>query len=325
MSDNLLLSVENVKKYFSVKKKWREQQKYIKAVDGVTFHVVEGETLGIVGESGSGKSTVAKLILQLLTPSEGTISFKGKNIAQLSSSEGKEVKKNIQTVFQDPYSSLNPRMRAKDIVTEPLLIHQKLSKKEREAIALQLLEEVGLSREHLNRYPHEFSGGQRQRLSIARAISLKPDLIVCDEAVSALDVSIQAQILNLLKQLQRDHGIAFIFIAHGLPAVKHISHRIAIMYAGKIVEVADREEMFTSPKHPYTKALIDSIPTSDPFQRKERELIKGEPPSVIDRPPGCPFHTRCPYAEEICRSKEPKLEEVSKGNSFACHFPLNIN
>ncbi|MFD1607430.1 ABC transporter ATP-binding protein [Oceanobacillus luteolus] len=260
-AEEKLLEVSNLKKHYANQK----NGPVVKAVDGVNFHVNRGETLGIVGESGSGKSTVAKMIMQLEKPTKGDILFHGKPITSLSRPE----KRKLQIIFQDPYGSLNPRMRAKDIVTEPLFIHEKMPKRERYEKALDLLEEVGLGKEHLNRYPHQFSGGQRQRLSIARAIALKPDLIVCDEAVSALDVSTQAQILHLLDTLQKTYGIAYIFIAHGLPAVRLISDRIAIMYKGKIVETGSRDEIFENPQHDYTKTLLNAVPPSHPKFREE--------------------------------------------------------
>lgn len=256
-----LLEVKGLRKHFSDQK----DGPILKAVDGVNFHVERGETLGIVGESGSGKSTIAKMIMQLEKPTEGEILFQGKNITSLTNAE----KRKLQIIFQDPYGSLNPRMKAKDIVTEPLFIHEKMPKRERYEQALKLLQEVGLDKEHLNRYPHQFSGGQRQRLSIARAIALKPDLIVCDEAVSALDVSLQAQILHLLSSLQKTYGIAYIFIAHGLPAVRLISDRIAIMYKGEIVETGTRDEIFENPQHDYTKSLLAAVPPSHPRLREE--------------------------------------------------------
>lgn len=256
-----LLEVKGLRKYFSDQK----DGPILKAVDGVNFHVERGETLGIVGESGSGKSTIAKMIMQLEKPTEGEILFHGKNITSLTNAE----KRKLQIIFQDPYGSLNPRMKAKDIVTEPFFIHEKMPKRERYEQALKLLQEVGLDKEHLNRYPHQFSGGQRQRLSIARAIALKPDLIVCDEAVSALDVSLQAQILHLLSSLQKTYGIAYIFIAHGLPAVRLISDRIAIMYKGEIVETGTRDEIFENPQHDYTKSLLAAVPPSHPRLRED--------------------------------------------------------
>lgn len=259
--DHPLLEVKNLRKHFMEDK----HGTVLKAVDGVNFHVERGETLGIVGESGSGKSTVAKMIMQLEHPTAGEINFQGIPVSSLPNSE----KRKLQIIFQDPYSSLNPRMKAKDIVTEPLFIHEKMPKQERYKRALELLEEVGLGKEHMNRFPHQFSGGQRQRLSIARAVALKPDLIVCDEAVSALDVSLQAQILHLLSTLQKTYGIAYIFIAHGLPAVRLISDRIAIMYKGNIVETGTRDEIFENPQHDYTKSLLDAVPPSHPRWREE--------------------------------------------------------
>lgn len=261
-----LLEVNNLSKSFSLEKKSKQ---ILKAVDNVSFQIYEGETLGIVGESGSGKSTIAKMILQLLSPTEGTIHFLGTDIAKQSKTMQKESKSKMQAIFQDPYASLNPRMKAKEIVTEPLTIHRNLNKKDRDKEALILLKEVGLDSQHLNRYPHEFSGGQRQRLSIARAIALKPDLIICDEAVSALDVSIQAQILNLLKHLQNIHGLSYLFIAHGLPVVKHISDRVAIMKKGQIVEIGTTTEIFNNPTHTYTKSLLHAVPPAHPRDRKD--------------------------------------------------------
>lgn len=260
----ILLDVSHVSKSFPVK----ESASSFTAVNDVSFQVFKGETLGIVGESGSGKSTLARMILQLLTPDSGDITFLGKKLFHLSRSEQKESKSRLQAVFQDPYGSLNPRMRAQEIVTEPLLIHRQLSKRNQKQKALELLKEVGLKAEHLNRFPHEFSGGQRQRLSIARAIALKPDLIVCDEAVSALDVSIQAQVLDLLQSLQKQYGISYIFIAHGLPTVKDISHRVAIMNKGEIVEIGETEDIFHAPTQSYTKALLQAVPISHPKYRK---------------------------------------------------------
>lgn len=263
-NNKVLLEVSNLTKTFPVK----NQQDSFTAVNKVSFQVFKGETLGIVGESGSGKSTLAKMILQLLPPDSGEIRFLNKDLLHLKNVEKKKTKRHIQAVFQDPYGSLNPRMRAIEIVTEPLVIHEKMSKKERKEKALHLLQEVGLEEIHLNRFPHEFSGGQRQRLSIARAIALKPDLIVCDEAVSALDVSIQAQVLSLLQSLQEEYGLSYIFIAHGLPTVKEISHRVAIMNKGEIVEIGDTESIFTHPRHPYTQSLLNAIPVSHPRDRQ---------------------------------------------------------
>ncbi|MFB4258455.1 ATP-binding cassette domain-containing protein [Shouchella clausii] len=267
-TSELLLDVRHLSKTFPLKKSKTNKAPSFKAVDDVSFQVFKGETLGIVGESGSGKSTVAKMILQLLEPTNGEIYFLGQNLANQS----KATKRRMQAVFQDPYASLNPRMRAKEIVTEPLILHKQLNKKNRDDKALELLHEVGLSEQHLNRFPHEFSGGQRQRLSIARAIALKPDLIICDEAVSALDVSIQAQILKLLKSLQTSYGLSYIFIAHGLPTVKQLSNRVAIMHKGKIVEIGETNDIFQSPKHTYTKSLLKAVPPSHPRDRHKPSI-----------------------------------------------------
>ncbi|PAE93687.1 ATP-binding cassette domain-containing protein [Shouchella clausii] len=267
-----LLDVRHLSKTFPLKKSKTNKASSFKAVDDVSFQVFKGETLGIVGESGSGKSTVAKMILQLLEPTSGEIYFLGQNLANQSKAESKATKRRMQAVFQDPYASLNPRMRAKEIVTEPLILHKQLNKKKRDDKALELLHEVGLSEQHLNRFPHEFSGGQRQRLSIARAIALKPDLIICDEAVSALDVSIQAQILKLLKSLQTLYGLSYIFIAHGLPTVKQLSNRVAIMHKGKIVEIGETNDIFQSPKHTYTKSLLKAVPPSHPRDRHKPSI-----------------------------------------------------
>ncbi|MBU8595285.1 ATP-binding cassette domain-containing protein [Shouchella clausii] len=271
-TSELLLDVRHLSKTFPLKKSKTNKAPSFKAVDDVSFQVFKGETLGIVGESGSGKSTVAKMILQLLEPTNGEIYFLGQNLANQSKAESKATKRRMQAVFQDPYASLNPRMRAKEIVTEPLILHKQLNKKNRDDKALELLHEVGLSEQHLNRFPHEFSGGQRQRLSIARAIALKPDLIICDEAVSALDVSIQAQILKLLKSLQTSYGLSYIFIAHGLPTVKQLSNRVAIMHKGKIVEIGETNDIFQSPKHTYTKSLLKAVPPSHPRDRHKPSI-----------------------------------------------------
>ncbi|MCM3549729.1 oligopeptide ABC transporter ATP-binding protein [Niallia circulans] len=271
-TSELLLDVRHLSKTFPLKKSKTNKAPSFKAVDDVSFQVFKGETLGIVGESGSGKSTVAKMILQLLEPTNGEIYFLGQNLANQSKAESKATKRRMQAVFQDPYASLNPRMRAKELVTEPLILHKQLNKKNRDDKALELLHEVGLSEQHLNRFPHEFSGGQRQRLSIARAIALKPDLIICDEAVSALDVSIQAQILKLLKSLQTSYGLSYIFIAHGLPTVKQLSNRVAIMHKGKIVEIGETNDIFQSPKHTYTKSLLKAVPPSHPRDRHKPSI-----------------------------------------------------
>lgn len=321
-----LLEVKKLKKYYPFKKGiFSSEVGHVRAVDGLDFTVQQGETLGIVGESGCGKSTVGQMILQLLEPTEGEIWFQGKNVSTLNKSEMKEARRNLQMIFQDPYSSLNPRMRVEDIVGEPLKIFERYSKKERREKVAELLRLVGLDTHHLTRHPHEFSGGQRQRIGIARALALNPKIIVCDEAVSALDVSIQSQILNLLHKLQNELGLTYIFIAHGLPAVKHISDRVAVMYLGRIVELADRDTLFANPKHPYTKALLSAVPIPNPLQRKERIVLQGDLPNPAAPPPGCHFHTRCPFAKPLCETKAPELLAYGKGHVAACHYPLEVD
>ncbi|MEC0183775.1 dipeptide ABC transporter ATP-binding protein [Paenibacillus peoriae] len=319
-----LLEVNGLKKYYPMKKSWFSKKSgYVRAVDDLSFQVMPGETLGIVGESGCGKSTTGQMITQLLEPTAGEIRFQGQSLSDLTDEEVRKVRRDLQFVFQDPYSSLNPRMKVFDIVAEPLQVHGLAKGKELKAEVFRLLQTVGLGAHLADRHPHEFSGGQRQRIGIARALAMKPKLIVCDEPVSALDVSIQAQILNLLKELQQQFELTYIFIAHGLPSVKHISDRIAVMYLGKIVELADRDELFARPQHPYTKALLDAVPVPDPRLRKERITLTGEIPNPANPPAGCTFHTRCPYAQEKCREQSPLLEEHTPGHVAACHFPLH--
>ncbi|GAA4724691.1 ABC transporter ATP-binding protein [Brevibacillus fulvus] len=321
--NQLLLEVKGLKKYFPFKQgMFSKQVGYVRAVDGLDFVVHRGETLGIVGESGCGKSTTGQMILQLLDATEGEILFEGKDLTKLSPEEIRKMRKDMQIIFQDPFASLNPRMKVEDIIAEPLKIHGMYKGAELKAKVIELLEVVGLGEHHLSRHPHEFSGGQRQRIGIARALALRPKLIVCDEPVSALDVSIQSQILNLLKKLQADYGLTYIFIAHGLPAVKHISDRIAVMYLGKIVELADRDALFANPRHPYTEALLSAVPIPDPTKRKERMLLEGDLPSPANPPKGCSFHTRCPYATDLCSQTPPPLQEIAEGHTVACHFPL---
>lgn len=318
-----LLEVKGLKKYFPFKQgMFSREIGYVRAVDGLNFTVNRGETLGIVGESGCGKSTTGQLILQLMEPTEGEIWFEGSELTQLKKEEIRKTRRDLQIIFQDPYSSLNPRMKVEDIIAEPLKVHGVVKPSEIRDTVKELLKVVGLGEHHLNRHPHEFSGGQRQRIGIARALALKPKLIVCDEPVSALDVSIQAQILNLLKQLQRDYNLTYIFIAHGLPAVKHISDRIAVMYLGKIVEIAERDELFDNPKHPYTEALLSAVPIPDPTERKERIILQGDLPSPANPPKGCSFNTRCPYVKDVCREVVPAFEQYADGHWAACHFPL---
>jgi oligopeptide/dipeptide ABC transporter ATP-binding protein len=318
-----LLEVKGLKKYFPFKQgMFSRKIGHVRAVDGLDFFVKRGETLGIVGESGCGKSTTGQLILQLLEPTEGEIWFEGRDMTKLGQEEMRQMRKNLQIIFQDPYASLNPRMKVEDIIAEPLKVYGMNNPIEIKKTVAELLSVVGLGEHHMKRHPHEFSGGQRQRIGIARALALKPKLIVCDEPVSALDVSIQAQILNLLKKLQKDYQLTYIFIAHGLPAVKHISDRIAVMYLGKIVELAQRDQLFAHPHHPYTEALLSAVPIADPTLRKERIILQGDLPSPSNPPMGCSFHTRCPYAKQICREVSPVLQEHEEGHFAACHFPL---
>ncbi|MCH8551714.1 MAG: dipeptide ABC transporter ATP-binding protein [Natronospirillum sp.] len=319
-----LLQVINLKQYFPIKGGFfGATVNHVKAVDDISFDVHEGETVSIVGESGCGKSTTGRSILRLEHPSAGEVRFQGKDMVSLSSSELRQTRKDLQIIFQDPYASINPRQTVADVLMEALEIQSIVPKAQRRERALELLETVGLGAYQIDRYPHEFSGGQRQRIGIARALAVNPKLIICDEAVSALDVSIQAQILNLLKQLQRDFKLTYIFISHDLGVVRHISDRIIVMYLGKIVEIADKKSLFEKPQHPYTQALLSSIPTYDPKAKTERIPLKGDVPSPIDPPEGCRFHTRCPYAQERCRVEEPKLvnlKDLQAGHEAACHY-----
>lgn len=321
----VLLEVKGLKKHFEVSDGFRKK-KLLKAVDGIDFTVFEGETLGIVGESGCGKSTTGNLLVQLVDKTEGTVIFNGQNMDALSKEEIRRSRADIQMIFQDPFSSLNPRMRVVDIIGEPLVTHTDMSKTEIREEVFKLMDAVGLDRSYGKRFPHEFSGGQRQRIGIARAIALRPKLIICDEPVSALDVSIQAQILNLLIGLQKEYQLTFIFIAHGLPAVKYISDRIAVMYLGKIVEITTKQQLFAQPMHPYTVSLVSAVPLPDPFIRDKRErvILEGDIPSNVDIPSGCRFRTRCPYAQEVCKTDEPQLSEIENGHYVSCHFPMNL-
>jgi oligopeptide transport system ATP-binding protein len=299
----------------------------VQAVDGISFNVKKGETLGLVGESGCGKSTTGRAILQLYKPTDGEVVFNGTDLVKLDSGEMRKMRRHLQMIFQDPYASLNPRMTVGNIVSEPMQIHNLVPKAERTKRVQELLQTVGLNPYFANRYPHEFSGGQRQRIGIARALAANPDFIVCDEPVSALDVSIQAQIVNLLEDLQDQFGLTYLFIAHDLSVVRHISDRVAVMYLGKIVELADRNELYENPMHPYTKALLSAIPIPDPIIEKQRErmILTGDVPSPINPPSGCHFHTRCPYVMDVCKQIDPPFTEKGKDHFVACHlYPESI-
>jgi oligopeptide/dipeptide ABC transporter ATP-binding protein len=316
-----LLSVKGLVKHFPVRKGLLQRTVgQVHAIDGISFDIAPGETLGLVGESGCGKSTTGKAILKLIDPTAGEISLGGERIDQLSRREMRPYRRQMQVVFQDPYSSLNPRLKIRDIIAEPLVNY---GITEGGAIAEKVKElagKVGLRPDTLDRYPHEFSGGQRQRIGIARALALHPSLIVCDEPVSALDVSVQAQVINLLVDLQREFSLAYLFIAHDIAVIEHISHRVAVMYLGKIVEIAERAALFTRPQHPYTEALLSAVPLPDPDMPKKRIVLKGDVPSPINPPPGCRFHTRCPYTFDRCSVEEPELQEISSGHHVACHL-----
>jgi peptide/nickel transport system ATP-binding protein/oligopeptide transport system ATP-binding protein len=317
-----LLEVQGLKKYFPVRKGvFSRTVGYVYAVDDVTFHINDGETLGLVGESGCGKSTAGKTTLKLIEPTAGTIKLRGKDITGLDPIAMRPLRGEMQIIYQDPYSSLNPRMSAGDIVGEPLTIHEVASGSEREERIAALFERVGLRPQLMKSFPHEFSGGQRQRIGIARALALSPSLIIGDEPVSALDVSIQAQVINLLTDLQDEFNLSYLFIAHDLAVVEHISHRIAVMYLGRVVEHTDKKTLFDSPMHPYTQALLAAVPLPNPkTKRRERIILTGDVPSPIRPPPGCHFHTRCPLAMDRCRSEVPKLREVVAGHWVSCHL-----
>jgi peptide/nickel transport system ATP-binding protein len=331
-SEVVLLRVNRLKKYFPVRRGvFRRIVGWVKAVDEVDFFIRVGETLGLVGESGCGKTTCARTILRLIEPTAGEVWFRSKqlgkevNVVKADKKTMKLLRREMQIIFQDPYSSLNPRMTVGDIIGEPLVVHGLAKGKALRERVAELLEAVGLKPEHMRRYPHEFSGGQRQRIGIARALALNPQLMVCDEPVSALDVSIQAQILNLLEDLQDQFGLTYLFVAHDLSVVKHISDRVAVMYLGKIVELAETEELFLRPKHPYTEALLSAVPVPDPDYQAERIILQGDVPSPVNPPKGCRFHPRCSYAKDICGKEAPELRDLGGEHFVACHFARELS
>jgi peptide/nickel transport system ATP-binding protein len=320
-----LLALDNVTKHFVVRRSLLGMPTAVVwAVDGVSFSVARGETLALVGESGCGKSTVGRLALRLMEPTAGAIRFDGRDLASLSGSELRRVRAGAQLIFQDPYGSLNPRMTVGEMLAEPLLLHTDLSSGDRRARVADLLRTVGLRGEHAQRYPHEFSGGQRQRIAIARALAVEPKLIVCDEPVSALDVSIRSQILNLLKDLQQRLGLAYIFISHDLAVVKHIAARVAVMYLGRIVESGEAKQIFAGPRHPYTQALLSAVPVPSAAGRRVRPILPGDPPSPLDPPPGCHLYPRCAHAQDVCKRSRPELAAAEDGHATACHLWRDI-
>lgn len=320
-----ILEVNNLKQYFPLKKESLFSPKQIvKAVDDISFKLYPGETLSIVGESGCGKSATGRSILRLDKPTEGEILFNGIPMESLNKKELRDVRGDIQVIFQDPYASLNPRQTIRKMLEEAMTIQKVMPKDQMESRLLELISLVGLRPEYLERYPHEFSGGQRQRIGIARALCVNPKVIICDEAVSALDVSIQAQIINLLKGMQRDFDLTFLFISHDLSVVRHISDRVIVMYLGTIVEIADKDSLFDSPSHPYTKALLSAIPSIDEQQKKDRIILKGDVPSPINPPTGCRFHTRCPFATDYCKKEAPALRSLSDTHQVACHYAEDL-
>ena len=321
-ANDVLLRVDDLKMHFPIRRGILQRQVgAVKAIDGVTFEVHKGETLGLVGESGCGKSTTGRVILQLYKPTSGRVFFEGEDLTGLRGEDLRRMRRRMQMIFQDPYASLNPRMTVAETVGEPLDVHGVATGKERDDQVQNLLKIVGLNPQFSKRYPHEFSGGQRQRIGIARALALNPSFIVCDEPISALDVSIQAQVVNLLEDLQKELGLTYLFIAHDLSIVRHIANRVAVMYLGKLMEMADREELYHNPLHPYTQALFSAVPVPDPYveDRRQRIILSGDPPSPANPPPGCVFNTRCPLAIDLCRQQVPLWRQVSPGHWVACH------
>lgn len=320
-NNEVLISVKNVKQWFPIKKWFFEKQRYVKAVDDVTFDIYRGETLGVCGESGCGKSTLLRTVLQLIPQTDGSVTYNGKELSKISKKELNRIRKNIQIVFQDPYSALDNKMRVGDIIEEPMIINKVYKNKaERKEKVKELMKQVGLDESYVDRYPHEFSGGQRQRIVIARALATLPEILFCDEAVSALDVSVRAQILNLLEELQEKLKLTYMFVSHDLSVIEHICDRVIIMYLGKIVEIGSKDDIFNNPKHPYTKALISSIPLVGMKNNETRIMLKGDIPSPVNPPTGCRFHTRCPFAKERCSKEIPELKELNEGHKAACLF-----
>ncbi|WP_368653208.1 ABC transporter ATP-binding protein [Ornithinibacillus sp. 4-3] len=318
-----LLEVRNLKKYFEISQGMFKPKIVVKAVDDVSFSIKRGETFALVGESGCGKSTTGRTILRLTDATSGEVIFKGQDVLSLSYKETRSLRKSMQMVFQDPYASLNPKKTIKQILMEPIRVHKRFQEKDRLTEVIKIMEIVGLSKDHLDRYPHEFSGGQRQRIGIARAVILQPDFIVADEPVSALDVSVQSQVINLMLDLQKEFGLTYLFISHDLSVIEHMTDRVAVMYLGKIVEVAETEDLFDNPKHPYTQALLSAVPISHPKEKRERVILTGDVPSPANPPSGCTFHTRCPFAMDICKQVAPQTIEFENGHSAKCHLYTN--